>query len=362
MEIRAAVARAPHAPLSVEPVELSGPGPDEVLVELVSTGICHTDIAIVEQLVPLPLPMVLGHEGAGRVAEVGAEVTNLSVGDPVVLGFANCGACANCLAHHPAYCDAFPVLNMAGRRPDGSATLHDASGVELSGSYFGQSSFATHAVTTARNAVKVRADAPLGLLGPLGCGLMTGAGTVLNSLRPLSGSSFGIFGAGALGFAAMFAARIAGCTTIVAIDRVASRLELARELGADEVIDTSEEDLGSRLAAMGGLDYAIDTSGVPAVIEAMVASIRARGACALVGASHESALGFDVMALLGGKTIMGVIEGDAEPQTFIPQLVDHHLAGRFPIDRIARFYDFDDANTAIADAVSGRTIKPILRF
>src|SRR5262245_58035720 len=144
MEIRAAVARAPHAALSVETVELDAPGPDEVLVELVATGICHTDIAIVEQLVPLPLPMVLGHEGAGRVVEVGANVTTLSVGDPVVLGFANCGTCANCLAHHPAYCDAFPLLNMAGRRLDGSTTLRDASGSDLNGSYFGQSSFATH--------------------------------------------------------------------------------------------------------------------------------------------------------------------------------------------------------------------------
>jgi aryl-alcohol dehydrogenase len=235
-EIRAAVLRAPKSPFLIESVKLDAPRADEVLVELVATGICHSDVAIVEQILPLPPPLVLGHEGAGIVREVGSAVTSVSVGDNVVLGFASCGECRECTGGHPAYCDLMGALNFGGRRPDGSAVIHDSKNEPLNASFFGQSSFATHSIARARNVVKVRRDIPLKLLGPLGCGFMTGAGTMFNVLKPERDSHVAIFGAGAVGFAALFAARAMGCRRILVVDRVKSRLDLARELGATEIV------------------------------------------------------------------------------------------------------------------------------
>jgi aryl-alcohol dehydrogenase len=362
MDIRAAVVRAPRAEFSVEKVRLDAPRDHEVLVELVATGICHTDIAIVEQLLPLPLPYVLGHEGAGVVLETGRAVTGLAKGDHVVLTFGSCGDCRDCNAGHPAYCKGFPAANFAGRRADGSATIVDAGGQPLNAAFFGQSSFATHAIAPARNAIKVRRDAPLRLLGPLGCGLMTGAGTVLNVLKPGPDATFAIFGSGALGFAALLAARISGCRRIVAVDRVRSRLDLARELGATETIDTSETDLAAALAAVGGIDRALDTTGVPKIIEAAAGALKPCGELALVGASHERSITLDVMSILSGRVIRGVTEGDSDPARFIPYLVDQFMSGAFPIDRLVGFYPFERINDAVKAGLSGHTIKPVIEF
>jgi len=362
MEIKAAVVRAPHAKFSLEKVRLDAPRDHEVLVELVATGICHTDLAIVEQLLPLPLPYVLGHEGAGVVVETGRAVTGLAKGDHVVLTFGSCGECRDCNTGHPAYCKAFAASNFAGRRADGSATIVDTAGEPINAAFFGQSSFATHAIAPARNAIKVRRDAPLRLLGPLGCGLMTGAGTVINVLKPRSDMTFAIFGTGALGFAALLAARMIGCQRIVAVDRVGSRLELARELGATETIDTSQTDLAAGLAAVGGVDRALDTTGVPKVIEAAFGALNACGELALVGASSDRTVSLDVMPIISGRVLRGVTEGDADPQRFIPFLVDEFLSGAFPIDRLTGCYPFERINEAVADGLSGKTIKPVVEF
>jgi aryl-alcohol dehydrogenase len=362
MDIQAAVVRAPNSPFSIEPVRLDAPRDDEVLVRLVATGICHTDVAIVEQVLPLPMPLVLGHEGAGVVVQTGKAVKGLAEGDHVVLTFASCGACRDCSSGHPAHCESFPMLNFAGRRPDGSATVHDASGAPVNAAFFGQSSFATHAVVRERNAIKVRRDAPLKLLGALGCGFMTGAGTVLNVLKPRPESTLVIFGTGALGCAALLAARISGCRRVVAVDRVASRLALARELGASDTIDTAGSDLDAELAKLGGVDRAIDTTGVAKVIEAAVRALKPRGELALVGAGHDRSISLDILPLVSGRMIRGVTEGDSDPSAFIPYLVERFMAGEFPIDRLSRFYPFHEINTAVTDGVSGKTIKPVLEF
>jgi len=362
MDIQAAVVRAPNAPFAIEPLQLDAPRADEVLVKLTATGICHTDVAIVEQLLPLPLPFVLGHEGAGVVVEVGKAVGGIEKGDHVVLTFGSCGTCAECSSGHPAYCPAQPLLNFAGRRTDGSATLRDGKGEPMNGVFFGQSSFATHSVAPARNVVKVRKDVPLKFLGPLGCGLMTGAGAVLNVLKPRPEQTLAIFGSGALGFAALFAARLAGCKRIVAVDRVKSRLDLARELGATDVIDTSQTDLDQALAAIGGIDLGLDTTGVPKVIEAAVRALKPCGQLALEGASHESTMSLNIMHMISGRVIRGVIEGDADPARFIPFLVERFREGQFPIDKIAEFFPFAQINGAVSASTSGKTIKSILTF
>lgn len=362
MDIKAAVVRAPHTPFVIEPVLLSAPRADEVLVKLTATGICHTDVAIIEQLVPLPMPFVLGHEGAGEVVEVGKSVTGLAKGDHVVLTYGSCGVCPACSSGHPAYCPSQPMLNFAGRRADGSPTIHDARGEAVNAVFFGQSSFATHSISPARNAIKVRRDAPLKYLGPLGCGLMTGAGTVLNVLKPGKDATFVIFGTGALGFAALFAAKLMGCRHIVAVDRVASRLATARQLGATDTIDTSTTDLDQALAEIGGSDCALDTTGVPRVVEAAVRSLKVCGQLALVGASPERSMSTDIMHMISGRVIRGVVEGDAQPETFIPFLVEKFLEGVFPIDKVAGFYPFEQINTALEAGTSGKTIKPIVTF
>jgi aryl-alcohol dehydrogenase len=359
--MKAAVLRAPKSPFRIESVKLDAPRADEVLVELVATGICHSDVAIVEQIIPLPPPLVLGHEGAGIVREAGSAVTSVGVGDNVVLAFASCGHCGECNAGHPAYCDLMGALNFGGRRPDGSALIHDAENQPIS-NFFGQSSFATHSIVSAHNVVKVRRDIPLKFLGPLGCGFMTGAGTMFNVMKPARDSSIAIFGAGAVGFAALFAARFMGCRRIIVVDRVKSRLELARELGATEIVNTADTNLDQALASFGGLDRAMDTTGVPSVIEAAIRSLKVRGALVLVGASAEHKFSAETIHMISGRTIMGAVEGDSVPSTFIPFLAEKFTKGEFPIDRVSGFYPFEQINQAVVDGTSGKTIKPILVF
>jgi aryl-alcohol dehydrogenase len=362
MKIQAAVARQAHGAFTVEDVVLAAPAPGELRVRLVATGICHTDLAIIEQIMPLPLPHVLGHEGAGVVEAVGAEVSGFVPGDHVVLTFNTCGECAPCADDHPAYCANYPVLNFRGARPDGVPTLHDSNGVALGSAFFGQSSFATYALSSARNTIKVRKDAPLALLGPLGCGFSTGAGTVLNVLKPGPATTIAVFGTGAVGMAALMAAKVLGAGRIVAVDRVASRLELARELGATDTIDTAQQDLSDALQALGGVDQAVDTSGVPALIAAAVAGLKERGTCVLLGASSQSEVTLNILPLISGRVVRGVVNGDCDPAVLIPQLVDWYMEGAFPIDRISAFYPLADINEAVAASTSGRTIKPILTF
>lgn len=362
MRIQAAVAHRPHGEFRIEELELAEPGADEIHVRLVATGVCHTDLSVVEQIMPIPLPLVLGHEGAGVVEKVGGNVSGIAPGDHVVLTFNTCGHCDACTDDHPAYCAQYPLLNFAGGRPDGTPTLHDHAGRAIGGAFFGQSSFANHAITNQRNTIRVRRDAPLELLGPLGCGFSTGAGTVLNVLKPGPKTTIAVFGTGAVGMAAVMAAKAVNTGRIVAVDRVASRLRLARELGATDVIDTSASDLVDSLQALGGVDQAIDTSGVPALIAAAVAALKERGTCVLLGASSQQEVTLNILPLISGRVIRGVVNGDCDPAVLIPQLVDWYMEGRFPIDRLSAFYPLAEINRAVADSHSGKTIKPILTF
>lgn len=362
MKVRAAITRAKDAPFSIEPMELADIQPGEVLVKLVGTGICHTDLAIVHQQFPIALPFVLGHEGAGIVVKAGVDVHALSAGDHVVLTFESCGACGSCRSSHPAYCDNYPALNYGRTRPDGTPYFTDSDGTAIAGRYLGQSSFATHVIATPRNAVKVRDDIPLEMTCGLGCGFMTGAAAVMGLERLRPESTFAVLGTGALGFAALFTARIRGCRNLVVIDRHESRLALARELGATAVINTSNSDLAARLAELGGVDFCIDTTGFAPVIEPAIKALKRRGTLVLLGGSPQRVASIDVVALLQGKTLRGEIFGDADPHRIIPQLLDWYRAGQFPIDRLIRTYPFEQINAAAADAAAGVTVKPVLLF
>lgn len=361
--VRAAVVREKSGPWSIETLELDDPRADEILVRVVATGVCHTDLSIRDQFLPLPFPIVLGHEGAGVVEQVGPEVKGLAPGDHVVLAPMSCGACCNCQTGLPMYCDRFLELNVGTRRPDGSATLHSGAS-SVSGVFFGQSSFATYALANARSAIKVPNDLPLDLLGPLGCGVQTGAGTVLQALRPPAGSSIAIFGTGAVGLSAVMAARVAGCGKIIAVDVRAARLELARELGATDVIDNSSNQATRvihEVTGGRGVRNAIDTTALPGVIRQAVDSLSTPGCCAVVGLAPVGAeVSLEINSIGFGRTIRGVTEGESVPSVTIPMLIDLWRQGRFPFDRLVRRYEFDQINQAAADMASGVAIKPVL--
>ncbi|KTW08147.1 alcohol dehydrogenase [Sphingomonas sanguinis] len=364
--ITTAVVRDQGAPFAIEEAKIASPQGGEVLVRIVAVGVCHTDIIVRDQYYPVPLPAVLGHEGAGVVEAVGPGVTAVEPGDHVVLSFASCGVCGPCLTGHPAHCGDFFALNFGGGRKDGSTATCDAHGGALHDHFFGQSSFGSFAMAHERNIVKVAKDAPLELLGPLGCGIQTGAGAVLRALEVPSGASFAAFGSGAVGLSAIMAARVAGATTIIAVDVTPSRLDLAKELGATHVVNSRETDAVEAIREItgGGADFTLESSGRPEVLRQAIDALTIMGTCGIVGAPKlGTEASFDVnMVMVPGKRIMGIVEGDVVPQVFIPELIALHAQGRFPFDRLVKFYDFADINQAVADSESGVTIKPILRL
>lgn len=363
MRATAAVAHAKGRPFVIEPVEIDEPREDEILVRVVASGICHTDPAW-RDVFPWDRPIVLGHEGAGVVERVGARVRRLGPGDRVVLTFDACGRCVRCVRGKPAYCDEFFPRNFGGTRPDGPSAL-SRDGAPVAAHFFGQSSFATHLIATERNAVKVDADLPLELLAPLGCGLQTGAGAVLNSLRAPAGSRLAVFGAGAVGLSAIMAGRVAGCTTIIAVDVNRARLDLARDLGATHAVNPAEGDAAERVRSItgGGADFTLETTGVPDVLRQAVASLVLLGTCGLIaGAPPETEIRLPWRDVMHGRVLRGVIEGDSIPAEFIPTMIELYRQGRFPFDRLVRFYPFERINEAAADSLEGRTVKPVLRI
>ena len=366
MKTQAAVSRAPNLPFALEEVDLPDPGPGEVLVRIVATGLCHTDIASRDGLLGQPFPSIFGHEGAGIVEAVGAGVTKVQPGDHVVLAPMSDGTCTECQRGAPMYCERFDELNLLTAPQGPIAQLHDGATARIK--FFGQSSFALHALAWERNAVKVPVDIDLTLLGPLGCGIQTGAGTVMNGLKPEAGSSIAIIGTGAVGLAAILGAVVCGCATVIAIDRVQSRLDLAESLGATHVIDTSDgSNIGQSLRALvpHGVDYIVDSAGVPALVSQALEGLAKLGTLGLVAVppTPERKLELPWLSmLLAGQKVQGFIEGNSQPDLFINRMIDLYRQGRFPFDRLIRTYDFADINKAVDDQHSGTTIKAVLKM
>jgi aryl-alcohol dehydrogenase len=363
MRIRAAISESPEAPFEIAEVELDDPRRDEVLVELRAVGVCHSDLTMKAVWPQAISPIVLGHEGAGVVAAVGADVTGVRPGDHVVLSYRSCGACPECAAGHRPYCRDFRALNGLGTRPDGSPTMH-RDGARVYGSYFGQSSFASHALAYESNVVVVGAEIDLALAAPLGCGVQTGAGTVLNVLAPPRDASLIVFGAGGVGLSAVMAASASGVGTIIAVDPVASRRQLAAGLGASAALDPAAGDVVDAIRGLtgAGATHAIDTTANGAVINQAIQALAPLGTLALVGIRVPD-FAMDVQSVMsGGKTVRGVIEGDAAPHDFIPRLAELQRQGRLPVEKLIRRYDFGEIDEAFADAAGGRTVKPVLIF
>ena len=350
----AAVVEERGGPFLLQELELGALREDEVLVRVAAAGICHTDLICRDQWIPVPLPAVLGHEGAGVVEAVGAAVTKVVVGDRVGMTFDSCGACPSCLRGKSSYCHAFFEHNFAAARADGSTALR-RNGVGVHAHFFGQSSFATRSVARERNVVRLPDSIDLAVAAPFGCGIQTGAGAVLNSLAVPDGSSLAVFGTGT-----------AGATTIVGVDVLPARLGLARELGATHVVHAGEREAveAVREATGGGVDFALETTGVASVLRQCVDATAPLGVTGVIGApAFGTEVSLDVNTILtGGRVVRGIVEGDSVPDVFLPRLVELYERGRFPVDRLMSFYDFDRIEQAAQDAESGRTIKAVLRM
>lgn len=353
MKITAALSHSAQAPFALESVELDEPRSDEILVRIAASGVCHTDLTFKAQSQG---PAVFGHEGAGMVEMVGDAVTGIRPGDRVVLSYRSCGQCRQCVGGARAYCSRTARLNLSGGRSDGSPTLSQ-NGTRLYGCFFGQSSFAQYALATADNAVVVDQSVDLALAAPLGCGFQTGAGAVLNVLTPQSDSQLTVFGTGGVGLAAVMAAKASGVQTIIAVDPVASRRAKAAELGATRTVDPVNDDVAS---IVRGSTHALDTTANAAVIATALGALRQRGTLVLVGlGTGRGSIDLDDL-MLGGKMIRGCIEGDSDPHTFIPRLLDLHRQGEFPMEALVRTYPAHEVNQAVADAREGVAIKPVL--
>jgi aryl-alcohol dehydrogenase len=361
VKVTAAVVETKGGPFELRELELGELRPDEVLVKVAASGICHTDLICRDQWLPVPLPAVLGHEGAGVVESVGAAVTQVGPGDRIAMSYSSCGTCPTCSKALGVYCHSFFEYNFAASRLDGTSALGP-----VHAHFFGQSSFATHSVTRERNLVKLDDSVPFDVVAPFGCGIQTGAGSVLNVMRPQAGSSIAVFGVGAVGLAAIMAAKIAGCTTIVAVDLRQNRLDVARDLGATHVVDASAVDAAEAIVGLtgGGVEFSLEASGSPKAVRSAVDCLAPRGECSIVGApALGTEASFDVTHLFtAGRTIRGVVEGESVPSQFVPRLIDLWRSGSFPIDRIMTYYDFDQIDTAAHDAEAGQVIKPVLRI
>lgn len=363
MKITAAIVDQQGGEFHLHEVDLDKPGPNEVLVKIAGCGICHTDLVCRDQHFPVPLPCVFGHEGSGVVETVGENVTKVVPGDHVVLTYKSCGQCVNCLKGAAPYCLDLYGQNFSGFRPDQTTAL-SKNGSALSGHFFQQSSFATYALSHEQNTVKVTRSAPLELLGPLGCGIQTGAGAVINSLRPSAGESIAIFGAGSVGLSAVMAAKLVGCGQIIAVDLQESRLTLARELGATDTVNPADGDALETIKSLTGgwgVNFSLECTGLPQVLRQAVDSLILTGVCGVIGVPPSGAeVSLDIAGILFGRTVRGIIEGDSDRDVFIPRLVELYQAGSFPFDKLTKFYPLKDIQQAVSDTESGSTLKAIV--
>jgi aryl-alcohol dehydrogenase len=368
METKAAVVYERSGKFTIDNLEISEPRDDEILVRIAAAGLCHTDLAGREQYLPIPpdraFPAVFGHEGAGVVETVGARVTKVKPGDHVALSWDFCGACPSCKSGNEPYCDNLFLHNFNGARPDGSTSLRKGDQV-IYGSFFCQSSFSELSLANERNVVKVREDIPLEILGPLGCGIRTGAGAVMNTLHPRPGASIAIFGVGPVGMSALLAAVVCGCTTIVAVDIIGDRLEKAREFGATHIVNASETDPVEALRDItgGGPQFTLECVGNPAVLRQAADALPRLGVCGLLGVVPPGTeVGLDMDLIMNGRTVRGILAGDSVSDLFIPRLLDLYSQGRFPFDKMITYYPFEEINKAVEDMEKGRVVKPVLKM
>ncbi|KAF7185135.1 Aryl-alcohol dehydrogenase [Pseudocercospora fuligena] len=377
---RAIVSRAPtddgKRQWNIEEVQVEAPQGNEVLVELVASGICHTDLgcgSFPDGVGPFPVPpypRVLGHEGAGYVKEVGPLVSTVRPGDAVLMSFTYCQQCHNCLHGSPGYCPTFTPLNFTGYLHAFSNPNEPSE--KIGGCFFGQSSSARLTRAQEQSLVRVtdlvKNIDELKMFAPLGCGIQTGAGTVTELASAKPSDAVAIIGLGGVGLSAIMGAKVANCKTIIGIDRFAERLELARTLGATDTINTSK--LGDlsltekvrELTGGVGTTITIDATGVPALIEQGIQFTAQQGKFIILGvAPAEAVLTIPIVGhMMSGKQIMGSVEGGVTPSKYIPRLIEWHRKGQLPLEKLVKFYKAEKFEDAIHGMHDGTTIKPVI--
>jgi aryl-alcohol dehydrogenase len=349
---RAAVLRDPSGKFSIEEIVLEELLPDEILVRITAAGMCHSDQGGRRE--GQFLPAVLGHEGAGVVERTGSAVSDLATGDHVILSYDACRICDRCRAGAPYHCKHFFEFNGVSRVDEHRVKARDSGAAPVAASWFGQSSFACHAIVKATSAVRVPDDVPLDILSPLGCGFQTGIGSVVNGLGVGQGASIAIFGAGAVGLAAVIGGVLAGAEDIVAIDVVSARLKLATEVGATRTIDATRDNWQREL---GSWDFTLDTTGVPHLMHLAIQSLAPGGKCGLIGATDKLTLN---PRILSGRSLTFLVEGHSDPHDFIPRMVEWWRAGKLPLERLVARYPLDKINDAEQDSARGAVVKPVL--
>ncbi|MEO7015373.1 MAG: NAD(P)-dependent alcohol dehydrogenase [Leifsonia sp.] len=362
---RAAVLDAPGA-LVIADVEFGGPGPGEVLVKLVASGLCHTDLGVIAGGIPFGTPGIIGHEGAGVVEALGDGVASVAVGDKVLLSFTSCGDCAACYSGHPAYCETWLPRNLLGMlRTEGSGDV-TRDGDPVTTHFFGQSSFGQYSIADERSIVKVDRDADLAVLAPLGCGILTGFDSLWNVLDPGRDDVVAVYGTGAVGLSAVIAASLRSPAQLIAIDVVDERLSLARELGATDTINAKTENVAERLAELTGgrgVTKSFDTTGNPQVARGALDAAAVRGTVLVCGAPRPGTeIPVDIQGILAGKVLRGVTMGDTDPRQLIPQLVALHAEGKLPLEKLEKTYTLDEIGQAADDMHHGVTVKPVILY
>ena len=374
MTVRGAVLRemglpAPYAesrPLEVAELELAGPGPGEMLVRVGAAGLCHSDLSVIDGSRPRVMPMVLGHEAAGEVVELGAGVVDFEVGDHVVMSFVPaCGVCEPCRSGRPPLCDPGAAANTTGTLLGGERRWQ-GDGEELH-HHLGVSAFAEQVVVSARSAVKIDAELPFEIAALFGCAVLTGVGAAVNAANVRAGDSVAIFGLGGVGLAALLGARVAGAARIVAVDVVPAKLELARELGATATVQAGDGAVEQvRIAAGGaGADTAIETVGSERVLFDAYEATKRGGTTVTVGLPHPSKmLAIPAVSLVAEeRTLKGSYLGSSVPSIDIPRYVDLYKSGLLPVDRLlTHTIALAEVNEAFDRLASGEAVRQAIVF
>ncbi len=354
--MKAAVLYEVRSPLVIEEIEIDDPGPGQVMVRTVSSGVCHSDLHQIEGLWPADLPIVLGHEAAGIVEQAGEGVTYVQPGDHVVMNFIPfCGACRYCQEGRPVLCT------------DGRGTAeHLHKGGQRINVFISVSSFAERMVAPESGVVKVRDDAPLDKLGIMGCAVATGVGAVLNTARVEAGSSVAVIGLGGVGLNVVQGAALVAADPIIAIDVLDGKLEMAGQFGATHFVNAAKEDPVEAVRAItgGGADYAFEVVGSPEAVSQAFDMVHAGGEAVMVGLSpYRSRTQIDTLGLLGEKVLRGCTYGSIRPRVDIPRFVDLYLAGRLRLDElITRSYPLEGINEAFAAMKAGEVARGIIAF
>jgi alcohol dehydrogenase len=327
-------------PLEIAELELAPPGPGELLVRVGAAGLCHSDLSVIDGSRPRVMPMVLGHEAAGEVVEVGAGgsgAEGFAAGDHVVLSFVpTCGECVPCRAGRAALCEPGAAANTAGTLLSGERRWSEPSGAPLN-HHLGVSAFADHVVVSAHSAVRVDDDLPFEIAALFGCAVLTGVGAAMNSAHVEVGDSVAVFGLGGVGVAALLGARVAGARTLIGVDVVPAKLDLARELGATDVVLAGEDAVAAvRELTGGGADKAIETVGSERVLAQAYAATRRGGTTVTVGLPHpERMLSIPAVSLVAEeRTLRGSYLGSCVPARDLPRFIELYRAGRLPVDRL----------------------------